>query len=88
MKTIYIANLPYSASEDDVKELFADHGTVLSVRLINCRETGRPRGFGFVRVEDDGFAAMVSALDGIEYGGRTLKVHEAHRDLSHDASDS
>ena len=77
MKKIYVGNLPFSATEDDVKELFGQHGTVHSVALINDRETGRPRGFGFIEVDDDALAAMIQNLDGQEMDGRALRVNEA-----------
>ena len=72
---LYVGNLPFSATEDEVRDLFAQHGTVLSVNLVNDRETGRPRGFGFVEMED--IAAAVQALNGTDFGGRTLRVDEA-----------
>jgi RNA recognition motif-containing protein len=75
MKKIYVGNLPFSATESQLKELFGKHGTVISVALINDRETGRPRGFGFVEMEDA--AAAIQALDGYEMDGRALKVNEA-----------
>jgi RNA recognition motif-containing protein len=77
LKKIYVGNLPFSATEDDVKELFGQHGTVHSVALINDRETGRPRGFGFIEVDDDALAAMIQNLDGQEMDGRALRVNEA-----------
>ena len=77
MKKIYVGNLPFSATEDDVKELFGQHGTVHSVALINDRETGRPRGFGFIEVDDDALSAMIQNLDGQEMDGRALRVNEA-----------
>ena len=77
MKKIYVGNLPFSATEDDVKELFGQHGTVHSVALINDRETGRPRGFGFIEVDDDALSAMIQNLDGKEMDGRALRVNEA-----------
>ena len=77
MKKIYVGNLPFSATEDEVKELFGQHGTVHSVALINDRETGRPRGFGFIEVDDDSLAAMIQNLDGQEMDGRALRVNEA-----------
>lgn len=77
MKKLYVGNLPFSATEDEVKDLFAQHGTVHSVALISDRETGRPRGFGFVEIDDDGFAAAIEALDGYDMNGRPLKVNEA-----------
>ena len=72
---LYVGNLPFSANEDEVRDLFAQHGTVISVNLINDRETGRPRGFGFVEMEDH--TAAMAALDGYEMGGRNLRVNVA-----------
>lgn len=77
MKKIYVGNLPFTATEDEVKELFGQHGTVNSVALITDRETGRPRGFGFIEVDDNDLATMVQNLDGKEMGGRALRVNEA-----------
>ena len=77
MKKIYVGNLPFSATESQVKELFGQHGSVQSVSLINDRETGRPRGFGFVEIEDSGLDKALKALDGFEMDGRALKVNEA-----------
>lgn len=76
-KKIYIGNLPFSATEDEIRELFSKHGTVESINLVNDRETGRPRGFGFVEMDDEGATAAISALDGTELGGRNLRVNEA-----------
>lgn len=73
---IYVGNLPFSASEEDVSNLFSQYGQVTSVKLINDRETGRPRGFGFVMM-DAGGAEAIEALNGAQFGGRTLKVNEA-----------
>ena len=77
MKKLYIGNLPFTASEDELKDLFGAHGTVHSVALINDRETGRPRGFGFIEMDDAAAMAAQQALDGKEMGGRALKVNEA-----------
>jgi len=77
MKKIYVGNLPFSATEEQVRTLFSNHGTVQSVSLINDRETGRPRGFGFVEISDEGLAAAIKALDGYEMDGRALKVNQA-----------
>jgi len=77
LKKIYVGNLPFTATEDEVKDLFGQHGTVHSVALINDRETGRPRGFGFIEVDDDALSAMIQNLDGQEMGGRALRVNEA-----------
>lgn len=76
-KTLYAGNLPFTASEDEVKTLFQQHGDVVSVRLINDRETGRPRGFGFVQMADADAVAAMNALDGTDFGGRAIRVNEA-----------
>jgi RNA recognition motif-containing protein len=77
MKKLDVGNLPFSATDEDINDLFGQHGTVHSVALINDRETGRPRGFGFVEMDDDAAMAAMQALDGSEMGGRTLRVNEA-----------
>ena len=77
MKKIYVGNLPFSATEDQIRTLFSKHGNVASVSLINDRETGRPRGFGFVEIDDAGLAPALKALNGYELDGRALKVNEA-----------
>jgi len=76
MKKIYVGNLPFSATEDQVRELFSPHGTVNSVSLITDRETGRPRGFGFIEI-DGGVEQAISALNDHEMDGRSLNVSEA-----------
>jgi len=76
-KKLYVGNLPFTATEEEVKELFATHGEVISVALVNDRETGRPRGFGFVEMGDSDADAAVEALDGKEFGGRSLRVNVA-----------
>jgi len=77
LKKIYVGNLPFSATEDQVKELFGQYGTVNSVALIMDRETGRPRGFGFIEVEDGDLSNMIQNLDGKDMDGRALRVNEA-----------
>jgi RNA recognition motif-containing protein len=76
-KNIYVGNLPFQSTEDEVRAAFSEFGDVVSVKLINDRETGRPRGFGFVEIEDDAAEEAIQALDGSTFGGRTLKVNEA-----------
>lgn len=76
-KSIYVGNLPWSATEDEIHSLFAAHGNVLSVKLVTDRETGRARGFAFVEMDDADAAAAVEALDNSSFGGRTLRVNEA-----------
>ncbi|MFN2369978.1 MAG: RNA recognition motif domain-containing protein [Candidatus Krumholzibacteriia bacterium] len=78
MKKLYVGNLPFTATDDEINTLFSPHGAVHSVALINDRETGRPRGFGFVEVDDNAVQPMIAALDGKELGGRTLRVNEAN----------
>ena len=78
MKQIYVGNIPYSKTEEDLQDLFAQFGTVNSVKFVNDRETGRFRGFGFVEMAD-GLAAdeAISDLEGKDFDGRTLRVNEA-----------
>jgi len=76
MKKIYVGNLAFSATEQELRDLFGQFGSVGSIALITDRETGQPRGFGFVEMED-GADKAISQLDGKEVGGRTLKVNEA-----------
>ena len=76
-KSIYVGNLPWSATEEQVQDLFAEYGKVLSVQLISDRDTGRARGFGFVEMEDADATTAVEALDNTSFGGRTLRVNEA-----------
>ena len=70
-----MGNLPFTATDAEVNELFSKHGKVHSVALINDRETGRPRGFGFVEME--GADEAIAALDQKDFGGRSLTVNEA-----------
>jgi RNA recognition motif-containing protein len=74
---IYVGNLPFSADEAAVRDLFAQHGQVDKCTLINDRETGRPRGFGFVEMPSADAARAISALNGFQMGGRALRVNEA-----------
>ena len=75
---IYVGNIAFTSTEDELRELFARHGAVRSVKLINDRVTGKPRGFGFVEMEDEaGANAAIEALNGAEVGGRQLRVSAA-----------
>ncbi len=77
-KRIYVGNLPFSATEDEVRNMFAEHGAVNSVNLITDRETGRPRGFGFVEMENGEEAdTAISAFHQSQMDGRSLNVNEA-----------
>lgn len=77
MSKIYVGNLPFSATEDTVRTLFSQHGAVDSVALINDRDTGRPRGFGFVEMARTDAARAIQSLNGQDMDGRALKVNEA-----------
>lgn len=78
-KKLYVGNLPFSATEAELRELFEAHGAVESVSVITDRETGRARGFAFVEFEEaSGAEAAMQALDGRDVGGRTIRVNEAH----------
>jgi len=75
---IYVGNLSYSVTAETLRGLFAEHGSVEDVHVPTDRDTGRPRGFAFVEMPDAGEAqAAISALDGTEVEGRTVKVNEA-----------
>lgn len=77
VKTLYVGNLPYRANESSVRELFAEHGQVHSVRLMKDKHTGKRRGFGFVEMSAGDSNSAVSALNDTEFQQRTLKVREA-----------
>ncbi len=77
MAKIYVGNLPWSATEDELRELFAAHGDVQSVSIVQDRDTGRSRGFGFVEMDDEGSKKAIEALNGQEMDGRALRVDAA-----------
>jgi len=75
---LYVGNLPFNTSADQLEALFAQHGAVVSAQVISDRETGRSRGFGFVEMEtDDSAQAAISALNGEDFNGRRLNVNVA-----------
>ena len=77
MTTLYVGNLPFSATDAEIRELFEQHGKVDSVTIINDRETGRPRGFGFVDMPSDDAQKAIAGLNGFAMNGRQLRVNEA-----------
>ncbi len=77
MAKIYVGNLPFTASDDDIRTLFSQHGAVESVSLPTDRETGRPRGFGFVEMSQADASRAIQNLNGQDMGGRALRVNEA-----------
>jgi RNA recognition motif-containing protein len=76
-KKIYVGNLPFSSTEADLKDVFGRHGAVESVNIITDRETGRPRGFAFIEMEETNADDAIRALDGSDLGGRSIKVNAA-----------
>lgn len=78
MKNIYVGNLSFGATEDSVRSLFETHGTVGRVNIVTDRDSGQPRGFGFVEMSNDGEGEKaIAALNGTEFDGRALSVNEA-----------
>ena len=77
-RKLYVGNLPFSATEQDLSDKFAAYGTVLSVKLLTDRDTGRTRGFGFIEMASDAEAqAAIDSLNGTNYEGQSMKVNEA-----------
>ena len=74
---LYVGNLPFTATEDSVRALFAPHGAVEKLSLITDRETGSPRGFGFVEMANADAARAMQALNGADFDGRPLRINEA-----------
>jgi cold-inducible RNA-binding protein len=88
-KKLYIGNLSYDATEDEIRELFASAGTVVSVSLMTDRETGRPKGFGFVEMETaEGAQQAVQTINGKMLHGREIKVDEARPPRERGSRDS
>ncbi|MFU8829791.1 MAG: RNA recognition motif domain-containing protein [Phycisphaerales bacterium] len=78
MKKLYVGNLPFRSTEDELRDLFAQHGEVSSASIVMDRETGRSRGFAFIEMTDDSDAdTAINALNGYSLGGRALVVNEA-----------
>lgn len=78
MKNIYVGNLSFGATDDSVRSLFETHGTVGRVNIVTDRDTGQPRGFGFVEMSNDGEGEKaIAALNGTDFDGRALSVNEA-----------
>jgi RNA recognition motif-containing protein len=77
VKKLFVGSLPWSIGDSELEDLFRDHGTVQSARVITDRETGRSRGFGFVEIETDDLAAIIRSTDGQEVEGRAIRVNEA-----------
>lgn len=76
-RTIYVGNLPWAATEDDLTQAFSQFGAVQSARVVTDRETGRSRGFGFIEVADEDVERMIAGAQNMEMGGRELTINEA-----------
>lgn len=76
-KKIYVGNLSFDATEQQVRDLFSEFGNIESIAMINDRDTGRFRGFAFVEMEDSAASAAIQALNGKELDGRELNINEA-----------
>ena len=77
MKKIYVGNLPFTTTDAELRQLFATHGEVRSASVVMDRESGRSRGFGFVEMDAANATSAISALDGCDLDGRSLRVNEA-----------
>ena len=77
MKVLYVGNLPFTATEEEVRAMYSEFGPVNSVKIIKDKETGRSRGFGFVEMEDDAALKAIEGTNGKDYSGRSLRVNEA-----------
>ena len=78
MTKLYVGNLPFSANSDTVRALFAEYGTVQTLSMVTDRQTGTPRGFGFVEMSTAEATNAMQGLNGKDFDGRPMKVHEAH----------
>jgi RNA recognition motif-containing protein len=80
MKTLFVGNLPFSTTEQELRDLFSQYGSVDNVQIVTARDSGLPRGFAFVTVDDDSAAAVVEALNGTMFAGRRIKVDVTRED--------
>jgi len=78
-KQLYVGNIPWSTTENELRDLFAEYGKVHDVRIATDRETGRSKGFAFVTVDSEASGPAASQLDGKAFGGRTLRISEANK---------
>jgi RNA recognition motif-containing protein len=87
LKTLFVGNLPFSSTQDEITELFAQFGTVTNVTMITHKESGRPKGFCFVEMEEQGAQEAINGLNDSEFGGRQIKVEFRHRDTEQRGGD-
>ena len=79
VKTLYVGNLPWSTSDEELSSFFEAHAAIISARVIKELETGRSRGFGFVEVEDNDAPKVIKEMHGFQLGGRSLIVNESRQ---------
>jgi RNA recognition motif-containing protein len=77
VKKLFVGNLAFTTTEDELRNLFVQHGAVITAKLVNDRETGKSRGFGFVEMEDVDAEKAIAALNGQQINGRALRIDEA-----------
>lgn len=77
MGRLYVGNIPWSMTEEQLRDYFSEHAPVVSVTIVTDRETGRSRGFGFVELEGDASDSLIESTNGQEFGGRNLRVDRA-----------
>jgi RNA recognition motif-containing protein len=87
MKVLYVGNLPFTATEEEVRTMYSEFGPVNSVKIIKDKETGRSRGFGFVEMEDDAALKAIEGTNGKDYSGRSLRVNEAREKTEGDGGE-
>ncbi len=77
VKTLYVGNISWGTTEEELQNIFAEHGEVIGCRIITERATGRSRGYGFVEVHEEDLEMMIEKMNGVELDGRQLVVNEA-----------
>lgn len=77
VKTLFVGNLPWNTTPDELTSFFSEHGKVITSRIIADRDTGRSKGYGFVEVEDEDVGTVVNAMNGKDFKGREITVNEA-----------
>ena len=77
VKTLYVGNVPWGTTENDLRDAFAEHGEILGCRIITEKATGRSRGYGFIEVNDEDVEKIIENMNGAELDGRRLVVNEA-----------
>jgi len=79
-KQLYVGNIPWTTTESELRDLFAEHGKVHQVRVATDRQTGRAKGFAFITMDEEAIQTAIGQMDGKPFGGRTIRVNEARED--------